>query len=87
MNLAKEGKSDSEYTFLNFWNFPEGLGLKVKGGEYSPRAPRGQELSLSEEVIEWATGITEMCGTQSQLLTPHMNNQNLVGILCPLRAS
>ena len=52
MNLAEEGKSDAEYAILNFWNFPEGLGLKVKVGEYSPRAPRGQELSLSEELIK-----------------------------------
>uniref|UniRef100_A0A8C4KXL6 G-protein coupled receptors family 3 profile domain-containing protein n=1 Tax=Equus asinus TaxID=9793 RepID=A0A8C4KXL6_EQUAS len=25
------------YAIFNFWNFPEGLGLKVKVGEYSPR--------------------------------------------------
>ena len=29
VNLADEGKSDSEYTIINFWKFPEGLGLKV----------------------------------------------------------
>ena len=32
----------------------------VKVGEYSQHAPRGQEVSLSEEVIECAKGITEM---------------------------
>ena len=32
----------------------------VKVGEYSQHAPRGQELSLSEEGIEWDTGITEV---------------------------
>ena len=60
MNLADEGKSDSEYTIINFWKFPEGLGLKVKVGEYSQQAPCGQELSLAEAVIEWDTGITEV---------------------------
>uniref|UniRef100_A0A5F5PRV8 G-protein coupled receptors family 3 profile domain-containing protein n=1 Tax=Equus caballus TaxID=9796 RepID=A0A5F5PRV8_HORSE len=48
VNLAEEGKSDAEYAILNFWNFPEGLGLKVKVGEYSPRAPRGQEFRYQQ---------------------------------------
>ena len=60
MNLAEGRRSEAEYAILNFWNFPEGLGLKVKVGKYSPHAPRGQELSLSEEMIEWAIGVPEV---------------------------
>uniref|UniRef100_A0A8C4PPA2 GPCR family 3 nine cysteines domain-containing protein n=1 Tax=Equus asinus asinus TaxID=83772 RepID=A0A8C4PPA2_EQUAS len=68
-----KGKSDAEYAIFNFWNFPEGLGIKVKVGEYSPRAPCGRELSLSEELIEWATGKSHSRYQQvSDLLqTPH----------------
>uniref|UniRef100_A0A8C4M4N9 GPCR family 3 nine cysteines domain-containing protein n=1 Tax=Equus asinus TaxID=9793 RepID=A0A8C4M4N9_EQUAS len=64
---------NAEYAIFNFWNFPEGLGLKVKVGEYSPRAPCGRELSLSEELIEWATGKSHSRYQQvSDLLqTPH----------------
>ncbi|KAF5911582.1 hypothetical protein HPG69_008181, partial [Diceros bicornis minor] len=32
VNLAEERKSDAEYTILNFWNSPEGLGLKITFG-------------------------------------------------------
>uniref|UniRef100_A0A8C2W0D3 G-protein coupled receptors family 3 profile domain-containing protein n=1 Tax=Chinchilla lanigera TaxID=34839 RepID=A0A8C2W0D3_CHILA len=52
-------KLDAKYDILNFWNFPEGLKLRVKVGEFSPHVPHGQQLSLSEMIIEWATGITE----------------------------
>ncbi|XP_006996684.3 vomeronasal type-2 receptor 116-like [Peromyscus maniculatus bairdii] len=52
-------KSHAEYDILNFWNFPEGLGLNVKVGTFSPNAPEGQKLSLSYHMIQWATGITE----------------------------
>uniref|UniRef100_A0A9L0I5C1 G-protein coupled receptors family 3 profile domain-containing protein n=1 Tax=Equus asinus TaxID=9793 RepID=A0A9L0I5C1_EQUAS len=65
MNLAEGRRSEAENAILNFWNFPEGLGLKVKVGKYSPHAPRGQELSLSEEMIEWAIGVSDL------LQTPH----------------
>ncbi|XP_028622433.1 vomeronasal type-2 receptor 116-like [Grammomys surdaster] len=59
-----------EYDILNFWNFPQGLGYKVKVGMFSPYLPRGQQLSLSEESIEWSTGLgqtpmsvcSESCG-------------------------
>uniref|UniRef100_A0A8D2E3B4 GPCR family 3 nine cysteines domain-containing protein n=1 Tax=Sciurus vulgaris TaxID=55149 RepID=A0A8D2E3B4_SCIVU len=37
-------------------NFPEGLGLKVNVGTFSPYLPHGQQLCLSEDKIEWATG-------------------------------
>ncbi|XP_013362644.1 PREDICTED: vomeronasal type-2 receptor 116-like [Chinchilla lanigera] len=52
-------KLQAEYDILNFWNLPEGLRLKVKIGTFSPWAPLGQQMSLSEDMIEWATGIAE----------------------------
>nr|XP_013013882.1 vomeronasal type-2 receptor 116-like [Cavia porcellus] len=57
--LNDRRKLDSEYDILNFWNFPEGLRLKVKVGTFSPLAPNGQKMTLSENMIEWTTGITE----------------------------
>nr|XP_023420268.1 vomeronasal type-2 receptor 116-like [Cavia porcellus] len=59
VTLDKKSKVDAKYDILNFWNFPEGLRFRAKVGEFSPHAPVGQQLSLSEEMIEWATGITE----------------------------
>ncbi|XP_051017751.1 vomeronasal type-2 receptor 116-like [Acomys russatus] len=59
VNLDERIKLDAEYDILNYWNFPEGLGLKVKVGQFSPYGPFDQQLSLSEDMIEWATGFTE----------------------------
>ncbi|XP_010604759.1 vomeronasal type-2 receptor 116 [Fukomys damarensis] len=59
VDVGKNIKLDAEYDILNFWNFPEGLRLKVKVGEFSPRVPQGRQLSLSEELIQWATGNAE----------------------------
>ncbi|XP_021106839.1 vomeronasal type-2 receptor 116-like isoform X2 [Heterocephalus glaber] len=59
VTLDDRKKLDAEYDILNFWNFPEGLRLKVKLGTFTPHVPRGQQFSLSDDMIEWATGITE----------------------------
>ncbi|XP_075823132.1 vomeronasal type-2 receptor 116-like [Microtus pennsylvanicus] len=59
VNLDEKMKLNAEYDILNYWNFPEGLELKVKVGQFSPYGPLGQQLFLSEDMIEWATGITE----------------------------
>uniref|UniRef100_H0VVN2 G-protein coupled receptors family 3 profile domain-containing protein n=1 Tax=Cavia porcellus TaxID=10141 RepID=H0VVN2_CAVPO len=56
----KGRKLDSAYDILNYWNFPEGLRLKVKLGTFSPHIPLERNLSLSEDMIEWATGIIEV---------------------------
>ncbi|KAM5237954.1 vomeronasal type-2 receptor 116-like [Ctenodactylus gundi] len=53
-------KLHANYDILNFRNFPEGLRLKVKVGEFSPRAPWGRQLSVSEDEIAWATDVMEM---------------------------
>ncbi|XP_013363023.1 PREDICTED: vomeronasal type-2 receptor 116-like [Chinchilla lanigera] len=59
VNLDNKNKMDVKYDILNFWNFPEGLRLRVKVGEFSPHAPLKLQLSLSEDMIEWATGIIQ----------------------------
>ncbi|XP_005081391.2 vomeronasal type-2 receptor 116-like [Mesocricetus auratus] len=59
VNLHPSEKLNVEYDILNFWNFPQGLGYKVKVGTFSPYFPPGQQLSLSEDKIEWSTGVRE----------------------------
>ncbi|EHB15861.1 Vomeronasal type-2 receptor 26 [Heterocephalus glaber] len=59
VTLDDTRKLHAEYDILNFWNIPEGLRLKVKVGTFSPHAPFDQQMSFSDDMIEWATGITE----------------------------
>ncbi|XP_013362795.1 PREDICTED: vomeronasal type-2 receptor 116-like [Chinchilla lanigera] len=59
VHLDDERKLEAEYDIFNIWNFPEGLRLRVKVGEFSPHALHGQKLSLSDHLIEWATEVTE----------------------------
>ncbi|XP_069859397.1 vomeronasal type-2 receptor 116-like [Dipodomys merriami] len=54
--LDDNRKLDPEYDILNIWNFPEGLELEVKVGKFSPYALRGNQLSLSEEMVQWSIG-------------------------------
>ena len=51
---------DEEYDILNLWNLPKGLGLKVKIGSFSANAPQGQQLSLSEQMIQWPEIFSEV---------------------------
>lgn len=51
---------DTEYDILNIWNMPKGLGLKVKIGSFSANAPQGQQLSLSEQMIQWPAIFSEI---------------------------
>ncbi|XP_023563004.1 vomeronasal type-2 receptor 116-like [Octodon degus] len=59
VNLDERWKLGAEYDIFNFWNFPEGLRLKVKLGIFSSNAPLVQQLSLSEDMIEWAMAATQ----------------------------
>ncbi|XP_023563207.1 vomeronasal type-2 receptor 116-like [Octodon degus] len=59
VNLDKHNKLDTKYDILNFWNFPEGLRLRVKVGTFSPHESPGEQLILSEEMIQWAIGNME----------------------------
>ena len=58
MVLDSQRKLDAEHDILNFWNFPESLGQKMKVGTFSPNAPQGQELFLSAHMIQWAIRFT-----------------------------
>ncbi|XP_048214635.1 vomeronasal type-2 receptor 116-like [Perognathus longimembris pacificus] len=57
--LHDEKKLEPEFDIVNIWNFPEGLELKVKVGKFSPYTLRGHQLSLSEDMVQWAIGTTE----------------------------
>ncbi|KAL6083068.1 hypothetical protein STEG23_020402, partial [Scotinomys teguina] len=49
--LNSQRKADEEYDIINFWNFPENLRQEMNVGTYSPKAPQGQKLFLSEHKI------------------------------------
>ncbi|XP_012891905.1 PREDICTED: vomeronasal type-2 receptor 116-like [Dipodomys ordii] len=57
--LNEERKLEAEYDILNIWNFPEGLELKIKIGKFSPYTPHDHQLSISNDMIEWAIGTTK----------------------------
>ncbi|XP_048223587.1 vomeronasal type-2 receptor 116-like [Perognathus longimembris pacificus] len=57
--LDEKRKLEAEYDIVNIWNFPEGLQLEVIVGKFSPRALHGHQLSLSEDMVQWAVGTTE----------------------------
>ncbi|XP_048191040.1 vomeronasal type-2 receptor 116-like [Perognathus longimembris pacificus] len=57
--LDNKRKLEAEYDIVNIWNFPQGLDLKVKIGKFSPFALHDHQLSLSEDLVEWAIETTE----------------------------
>ncbi|XP_012888944.1 PREDICTED: vomeronasal type-2 receptor 116-like [Dipodomys ordii] len=59
VNWDEKRKLEPEYDILNIWDFPEGLQIEVKVGKFSSYAPHGNQLSLSEDMVEWAIGTTE----------------------------
>ncbi|XP_031240893.1 vomeronasal type-2 receptor 116-like [Mastomys coucha] len=60
INMNQREKMQEEYDIFYIWNFPQGLGLKVKIGKFSPYFPGGKHLWLSEDMIEWTTGSKQM---------------------------
>ncbi|NP_001372118.1 vomeronasal 2, receptor 16 precursor [Mus musculus] len=64
VNMKHRENQCADYDIFNIWNFPQGLGLKVKIGSYFPCFPQSQQLCISEN-MEWATGgalvPTSMC--------------------------
>ncbi|XP_076409946.1 vomeronasal type-2 receptor 116-like [Peromyscus maniculatus bairdii] len=57
--LDEKRKSVAEYDILNYCHFPINFVRMLKVGMFSPFAPPGQQLSLHEDMIEWALGFTE----------------------------
>ncbi|CAO2627470.1 Vomeronasal type-2 receptor 116, partial [Lemmus lemmus] len=60
VNMNQKENLQKEYDIFQIWNFPYGLGLKVKIGEFSPYFPHGQQLHLYEDMIEQTTGSRQM---------------------------
>lgn len=54
--MNQKDKIQEEYDIFQIWTFPDGLGLKVKIGEFSTYFPHGQQLHLYDDMIEWARG-------------------------------
>uniref|UniRef100_A0ABK0LC79 G-protein coupled receptors family 3 profile domain-containing protein n=1 Tax=Rattus norvegicus TaxID=10116 RepID=A0ABK0LC79_RAT len=59
ISLNPSEKLHIDYDILNFWDFPQGLTYKVKVGTFSPYFPPGQQLSISEDRIEWSIGVEQ----------------------------
>lgn len=60
MVLDEKRKSHVQYDIFNFWNFPKGLGLTVNVGTFSASVLEGQTLFVTQNMIQWATGLTEV---------------------------
>uniref|UniRef100_A0A8C6IKP9 Vomeronasal 2, receptor 106 n=1 Tax=Mus spicilegus TaxID=10103 RepID=A0A8C6IKP9_MUSSI len=60
MSLDWRQKLNAEYDILILWNLPKGLGLKVKIGSFSANTAQDQQLSLSEEMIQWPEGFSDI---------------------------
>ncbi|XP_063136832.1 vomeronasal type-2 receptor 116-like [Rattus norvegicus] len=58
--LDEKRKSHVQYDIFNFWNFPKGLGLTVNVGTFSASVLEGQTLFVTQNMIQWATGLTEI---------------------------
>ncbi|XP_051028877.1 vomeronasal type-2 receptor 116-like isoform X1 [Acomys russatus] len=57
VNMNSRKKLCADYDIFNIWNFPQGFGLKVKIGSYSPYFPQSHQLHISEN-LEWSMGGT-----------------------------
>ena len=53
-------KQDTEYDIFYIMDFQKLYGLKMKIGRFSGHFPNGQQLFMSDEMIEWATDIKQV---------------------------
>ncbi|XP_076424201.1 vomeronasal type-2 receptor 116-like isoform X6 [Peromyscus maniculatus bairdii] len=60
INMNQKEKLQAEYGIYHISNFPHGVGLKVKIGEFKPYFPHGEQLHLYEDMIAWTTGTRQM---------------------------
>ncbi|XP_041509297.1 vomeronasal type-2 receptor 116-like isoform X1 [Microtus oregoni] len=60
VNMNQKENLQEEYDIFQIWNFPYGLGLKIKIGEFSTYFPHGKQLHLYEDMIEQSTGSRQM---------------------------
>ncbi|NP_001093124.1 vomeronasal 2 receptor, 65 precursor [Rattus norvegicus] len=56
VNMSHKENQCAKYDIFIIWNFPKGLGLKVKIGSYFPCLPQSQQLHISED---WEVHATE----------------------------
>ncbi|XP_021010773.1 vomeronasal type-2 receptor 116-like isoform X2 [Mus caroli] len=59
VNMKHRENQCADYDIFIIWNFPQGLGLKVKIGSYLHCYPQSQQLHIFED-LEWATGGTSV---------------------------
>ncbi|XP_033615318.1 vomeronasal type-2 receptor 116 [Fukomys damarensis] len=59
VSLDEERRHLAQYDIKNTVNFPAGLGLLVKVGEFVSGSPHDEGLVINEERIEWPVGFTE----------------------------
>ncbi|XP_042546344.1 vomeronasal type-2 receptor 116-like [Dipodomys spectabilis] len=59
ISLDEKINSVVQYDVQNIVNFPAGLGLMIKVGEFVCRSPLNQELIIKKEMIEWPIGFIQ----------------------------
>ncbi|KFO30890.1 Vomeronasal type-2 receptor 26 [Fukomys damarensis] len=60
ISLDEERRHLAQYDIKNTVNFPAGLGLLVKVGEFISGSPHDEGLVINKERIEWPVGFTEV---------------------------
>ncbi|XP_051018269.1 vomeronasal type-2 receptor 116-like [Acomys russatus] len=60
VNMNQREKLGEDYDIYQVSKLQHSLGLKVKIGSFSPYFPRSQQLHLSVDAMEWATGDKQM---------------------------
>ncbi|EDL23682.1 mCG64055 [Mus musculus] len=58
--INQQAKTDAEYEIYMIWNFPQGLGVKVKIGRFYSYFLHDQKLYLYEDMIQWASGYSQI---------------------------
>ena len=71
MSMKDRENQCEVYDIFIIWNFPQGLGVKVKIGSYFPCVPWSQQLHIYED-LKWATAGTSV-GTISFILSTFKN--------------
>uniref|UniRef100_A0A8C6R4W7 Vomeronasal type-2 receptor 116-like n=1 Tax=Nannospalax galili TaxID=1026970 RepID=A0A8C6R4W7_NANGA len=74
VTMNQKEKPHGQYDIFNILCFSQGLRTKVKIGEFSPFFPHGQQLYLSEDMIEWFGGavlLYSKCSSLPSTATQH----------------
>ncbi|XP_034375154.1 vomeronasal type-2 receptor 116-like [Arvicanthis niloticus] len=59
INMNQNRKLDTEYDIFYIMDFLKQYGLKMKIGRFFGHFPNGEQLFVSDEMIEWATNIKQ----------------------------